>query len=184
LLQFELVPLEEETLTGGNVGDEQIEHATAMVALGGGKGVLDRARKMTKRLLPVLPLDLQLGANKEEGAGALGVLKNFQANPLTYMPNSGNKVVKVLPALSLQEPVMALSDISERVVKIFYDEEQARIEALPPDVLVLTALDVELAAAREARDRPRFVHGVGLNTGSEMASLKNNYPKKMGLITS
>ncbi|MBM0142392.1 hypothetical protein [Pseudomonas cannabina] len=36
----ELIPLEDEVLTGGNVGDEQIEHATAMVALGGGKGVL------------------------------------------------------------------------------------------------------------------------------------------------
>jgi nucleoside phosphorylase len=146
----ELVPLEEEVLTGGNVGDEQVEHATAMVALGGGKGVLDRARKMAKRLLPVLPLDLQLGANSEDGTGALGILKNFQANPLTYMPNSGKKVVKALPALSLQEPVLTLSVISKRIVKIFYEEEQARIEALPPDVLVLTALDVELAAAKQA----------------------------------
>ncbi|QEY17558.1 phosphorylase [Cellvibrio sp. KY-GH-1] len=146
----EFIHIEEEVLTGGNVGDEQIEHATAMVALGGGKGVLDRARKMAKKLLPVLPLDLQLGANSEDGAGALGVLKNFQTNPLTYMPNSGNKVVKVLPALSLQEPVISLSDISERIVKIFYEEEKARIEALPPDVLVLTALDVELAAAKQA----------------------------------
>ena len=137
-------------LTGGNVGDEQIEHATAMIALGGGKGVLDRARKMTKKLLPVLPLDLQLGANSEDGLGALGVLKNFQTNPLTYMPNSGNKVVKFLPAISLQEPVLALSEISARIVKIFYEEERARIDALPPDVLVLTALDVELAAAKQA----------------------------------
>lgn len=146
----ELIHLEEEVLTGGNVGDEQIEQATVMVALGGGKGVLDRARKMVKRLLPVLPLDLELGANSEDGAGALGILKNFQTNPLTYMPNSGKKVIKVLPALSLQEPVMTLSDISKRIVKIFYEEEQARIDALPPDVLVLTALDVELAAAKQA----------------------------------
>ena len=146
----ELVSLEEAVLTGGNVGDEQIEHATAMVALGGGKGVLDRARKMAKRLLPVLPLDLELGANSEDGAGALGVLKTFRTNPLTYMPNSGNKVVTVLPALSLQEPVLALTEISRRIVKIFYEEELARIDALPPDVLVLTALDVELAAAKQA----------------------------------
>lgn len=146
----ELIPLEDDVLTGGNVGDEQIEHATAMVALGGGKGVLDRARKMTKRMLPVLPLDLQLGANSEDGTGALGVRKNFLTSPLTYLPNTGNKVVKILPALSLQEPVMALADISKRIVKIFHDEEQARVEALPPDVLVLTALDVELAAAKQA----------------------------------
>ena len=146
----ELVPLEDEVLTGGNVGDEQIEHATAMVALGGGKGVLDRARKMAKRLLPVLPLDLHLGANSEDGNGALGVLRNFHTSSLTYMPNTGNKVVQALPALSLQEPVMALSDISKRIVKIFCEEDQARFEALPPDVLVLTALDVESASAKQA----------------------------------
>lgn len=160
----ELVPLEEEVLTGGNVGDEQIEHASAMVALGGGKGVLDRARKMSKRLLPVLPLDLQLGANSEDGAGALSVLKSFQTNPLTYMPNSGNKVVKVLPALSLQEPVLALSDISSRIVKIFYEEERARTDALPPDVLVLTALDVELAAAK---------HAFGISEDAEHTTIAN-----------
>ena len=146
----ELTPLQEEVLTGGNVGDEQIEYATAMVALGGGKGVLDRARKMAKRLLPVLPLDLHLGANSEDGAGALGVLRKFETNPLTYMPNSGNEVVKVLPALSLQEPVMTMGEISKRIVRIFYEEEQGRVNALPPDVLVLTALDVELAAAKQA----------------------------------
>lgn len=146
----ELIPLEDDVLTGGNVGDAQIEHTTAMVALGGGKGVLDRARKMARRMLPVLPLDLQLGANSEDGVGALGVRKEFLTSPLTYMPNTGNKVARVLPALSLQEPVMALADISKRVVKILHDEEQARVEALPPDVLVLTALDVELAAAKQA----------------------------------
>ena len=146
----EFFSLDEEVLTGGNVGDEQLEHATAMVALGGGKGVADRARKMAKRFLPVLPLDLQLGANSEDGAGALGVLKALQANPLTYMPFSGNQVLKVLPALSLQEPVLPMSTISRRIVGIFYEEEQARIAALPPDVLILTALEVELAAAKHA----------------------------------
>jgi nucleoside phosphorylase len=66
------------------------------------------------------------------------------------MPNSGNKVVRVLSALSLQEPVLPLTDISRRIVKIIYEEEQARLSALPPDVLILTALDVELAAAKHA----------------------------------
>lgn len=146
----ELEYVEEEVLTGGNVGDEQVEHATVMVALGGGKGVSDRARKMAKRRLPVLALDLQIGANSEDGGGALSVLKSFKASPLSYMPNSGNKVVKQLPALSLQEPVLSMAEISRRIAKIFYQEEQARIEALPPDVLVLTALDVELSAAKQA----------------------------------
>lgn len=146
----ELVNLEDEIVTGGNVGDEQVEVASAMVALGGGKGVLDRARKMAKRSLPVLPLDLRLGALSEDGSGALGVLKSFQAAPLTYMPNTGNTVVKGLLALSLQEPVLPLPEIARRIVDIFHQEELARLAALPPDVLVLTALDIELAAAKQA----------------------------------
>lgn len=163
----ELVNLEDEIVTGGNVGDEQVEVATAMVALGGGKGVLDRARKMTKRSLPVLPLDLRLGALSEDGAGALGVLKSFQAAPLTYMPNTGNTVVKGLLALSLQEPVLSLPEIARRIVDIFHQEELARLAALPPDVLVLTALDIELAAAKRAfgitEDAAPTITGTGLH---------------------
>lgn len=146
----ELVDLENEIVTGGNVGDEQVEVASAMVALGGGKGVLDRARKMARRSLPVLPLDLQLGAFSEDGSGASGILKTFRSTPLMYMPNTGTSVVKSLPALSLQEPVLSLPEIAKRIVKVFYEEEQARLAALPPDVLVLTALDIELAAAKQA----------------------------------
>lgn len=164
----ELIPLDEEVLTGGNVGDEQTEHATAMIVLGGGKGVTDRTRKMTKKSLPVIPLDLQLGANSEDGTGALGVLNSFLNNPLIYMPFSGNSVVKILPVLSLQEPVLEFSDIAKRIVTLFYQEELARISALPPDVLVLTALPIELAAAKQALgiapDTPPTTTSTGLHT--------------------
>lgn len=146
----ELYPLEEEVLTGGNVGDEQVVHATAMIALGGGKGVSDRARKMVRKSAPVIPLDLLLGANSEDGEGAISILKSFTRSPLTYMPFTGNTVVRTLPVLSLQEPVLDLRDIAKRIVDILYLEEQARVAALPPDVLVLTALPVELAAAKQA----------------------------------
>jgi hypothetical protein len=95
----EHICIDDEILTGSNVGEEQIEHATAMIALGGGKGVLDRAHKMAKKSLPVLPLDLQLGANKEDGKGALGVLQKFREAPLTYMQNTGLSVVKVFQLL-------------------------------------------------------------------------------------
>lgn len=146
----EHIYIDDEIVTGSNIGEEQIKHATAMIALGGGKGVLDRAYKMTKKSLPVLPLDLQLGANKEDGAGALGVLKRFQENPLAYLPNTGNAVLKSYGALSLEEPVLEFPQIANRIVSILYEEKQAQIAALPPDVLVLTALDIELAAAKQA----------------------------------
>ncbi len=146
----EHIYIDDDIVTGSNIGEEQIDNATAMIALGGGKGVLDRAHKMAKKSMPVLPLDLQLGANKEDGSGALGVLKKFQENPLTYMPNTGNVVLKSFGALSLEEPVLEFPQIAKRIAAIFHDEKQARNVALPPDVLVLTALDIELAAAKQA----------------------------------
>lgn len=163
----ELAPLEEETLTGGNVGDEQIEHADAMVALGGGKGVLDRARKMSKKSLPVLPLDLQLGANSEDGTGALGIYKSFQSSPLTYMPHTGTQVIRTWSGLSLQDPVLELPNIANGIVRILHEEKLARTAALPPDVLILTALDIELAAARHALgisdDMPPIITNTGIH---------------------
>lgn len=146
----EHITLEEDILTGSNVGTEQIEHATAMITLGGGKGVLDRAHKMTKQSLPVLPLDLQLGANKEDGDGSLKVLEKFHSDPLKYMPNTGGEVVKILPSFSLEDSVLGFTKIAKRIVNTFYEEELARVAALPPDVLILTALPVELAAAKQA----------------------------------
>ncbi|PFH12390.1 nucleoside phosphorylase [Collimonas sp. PA-H2] len=146
----ESVTIDDELLTGGNVGDEQTNIASAMVALGGGKGVLDRGRKMVKKLLPVLPLDLQLGANSEDGQGALAIMKAFRAQPLTYMPHTGEEVARKLSALSLQEPVLDFDEIARKIVDIFEAEVLAKRASEPPDVLVLTALPIELAAAKQA----------------------------------
>ena len=57
----EIFYVEDDLVTGGNIGDEQVEVATALIALGGGKGVSDRARKTRNRKLPILPFDLRLG---------------------------------------------------------------------------------------------------------------------------
>lgn len=173
----EHICIDDEILTGSNVGEEQIEHATAMIALGGGKGVLDRAHKMAKKSLPVLPLDLQLGANKEDGKGALGVLQKFREAPLTYMQNTGLSVVKSISAITLEEPVLDFSQISKRIITIFHEEEQARLAALPPDVLVLTALPVELSAARQAlnisEDTQPFITSIGLHVWKTVI-IRNN----------
>lgn len=161
----EHICIDDEILTGSNVGEEQIEHATAMIALGGGKGVLDRAHKMVKKGLPILPLDLQIGSNKEDGNGALGLLKKFRDTPQTYLQNTGSTVVKSISALSLEEPVLEFPQIAKRIITIFYKEEQARHAALPPDVLVLTALPIELSAARQALNINEGVQPIVTSTG-------------------
>ncbi|KPG95939.1 purine phosphorylase [Pseudomonas sp. RIT-PI-q] len=146
----EIIYVEDDLITGGNIGDEQVEVATAMIALGGGKGVSDRARKMSKRKLPILPFDLQLGGFSDDGQGALGLRGNFLRDPLSMFPVTGEQVKRELDVLSLQEPIFGLNELAERSVSLFQAEREAEQASRTPDVLILTALSVELAAARLA----------------------------------
>lgn len=150
----EIIYLEDDVITGGNIGDEQVEVATAMIALGGGKGVSDRARKMRRDKRPVLPFDLQLGGFSEDGQGALGLHANFFKEPLTMFPLTGEQVKGRLDSMSLQEPIYGLDKIADLSVGLFQAEIEAREAARSPDLLVITAIAIELAAAKK-------VFGVG-----------------------
>jgi len=142
--------IRDEVVTGGNIGDAQAAHASAMIALGGGKGVSDRAYKMMKKGLPVYPMDLKIGANSEDGEGALGLYRNFMSAPLPFFSHTGANVVSKTPALSLEEPVLMVAEIAAHVVGLLEGELAAELNAAPTNVLVLTALPVELNAARMA----------------------------------
>ncbi|MCF5736512.1 purine phosphorylase [Pseudomonas syringae] len=145
----QIVYIEDDMVTGGYIGDEQVEVATAMIAVGGGKGVSDRARKLRRRKLPVLPFDLQLGGFSEDGEGALGLRANFFREPLTMFPFTGEQVKGRLDSMSLQEPIYGLDKIADLSVGLFRAESEAREAARSPDLLVITAIAIELAAARK-----------------------------------
>lgn len=145
----QIVYIEDDLVTGGNIGDEQVEVATAMIALGGGKGVSDRARKLRKRKLPVLPFDLQLGGFSEDGEGALGLRANFFREPLALFPFTGEQVKGRLESMSLQEPLYSLDKLADLSVGLFQAEIEAKEAARSPDLLVITAIAIELAAAKK-----------------------------------
>lgn len=144
--------LDDDLITGGNIGDEQVDAATAMIALGGGKGVSDRARKMRKAKHPILPFDLKLGGICGDGDGALGLYDQFFREPLAMFPCTGESVKKRLDTLSLQEPYYELGQLSEISVELLKTEWATKQSLRTPDVLILTALPVELAAAKKAFD--------------------------------
>ena len=146
----EILYVEDDVITGGNIGDEQAEVATAMIALGGGKGVSDRAYKLRKRKMPILPFDLMIGGFSEDGQGAVGLHAHFFKDPLSMFPNTGEQVKGDLAELSLQEPIYTLEELAEKTVALFQAEREAEQASRAPDVLILTALSVELAAARLA----------------------------------
>lgn len=45
----DVIYVEDDLVTGGNIGDEQVDVATAMIALGGGKGSLTAHARCVKR---------------------------------------------------------------------------------------------------------------------------------------
>ncbi|MEX5535581.1 5'-methylthioadenosine/S-adenosylhomocysteine nucleosidase [Pseudomonas syringae] len=145
----QILYVEDDMVTGGYIGDEQVEVATAMIALGGGKGVSDRARKLRRRKLPVLPFDLQLGGFSEDGEGALGLRANFFKEPFTMFPFTGEQVKGRLESLSLQEPLYSLDKLADLSVGLFETEIKAKEAARSPDLLVITAIAIELAAAKK-----------------------------------
>lgn len=141
--------LDDELITGGNIGEQQVEVANAMIALGGGKGVSDRANKMRKANHPILPFDLQLAGICEDGRGARGLNEKFFKEPKTMFPRTGEIVIQQLDTLSLQEPVFPLEKISDIAVALIKQEWATQQLLREPDVLILTALPVELAAAKK-----------------------------------
>jgi len=136
--------------TGGNIGDEQIGRASAMVAVGGGKGVTDRAHKMMRKGCPVLPLDLSVGALSGDGDGALGLHKKLLAEPQRFFPLTADHVKRYLPSLSLDIQGADVEAVAERVVESLAAEFDAARGNAPIEVIVLTALPIELAAIHSA----------------------------------
>lgn len=164
----EIATIPDDLVTGGNIGDEQAERAAGMIALGGGKGVADRARKLMRKGLPVYPMDLVIGANSEDGDGALALHRTFMSAPLPFLSHTGDAARSKSLALSLEEPIQSVAAIAEGVVAILEDEIAAEQGAAPTDVLVLTALAVELQAARMA-------FGIDEQTPASKTSIGQNH---------
>jgi len=145
----DFVNIPDDVHTGGNIGDEEAARTNGMVAIGGGKGVADRASKLCRRGFPVLPFDLQIGALSEDGEGAIALHRAVSEAPERFFPHTAARVRAALPGLSLDAPVMDLSAIAERSVAVLGDELAAADASAPAGVLFLTALPIELAAMLE-----------------------------------
>jgi len=140
--------VDDDVHTGGNIGDEQIGRASAMVAIGGGKGVTDRAHKMMRKGCPVLPMDLSVGALSGDGDGALGLHKRLLAEPQRFFPLLPNHAKRYLPSLSLDVQGADVEAVATRVVELIAAELAAARANGAIDVVVLTALPTELSAIR------------------------------------
>jgi nucleoside phosphorylase len=144
----EIVYVDSDVHTGGNIGDEQVQRADAMIAIAGGKGVADRAHKMMRKGCPVLPLDISLGSLSDDGEGALGLHKKLLSEPHRLFPNTHASIRSQIPALSLELDGSDPRAVANRAVDAIGAELAAARANGPIEVVVLTALAIELAAVK------------------------------------
>lgn len=143
-----LVMLPDDIHTGGNIGDTQVAAAFAMVAVGGGKGVSDRAAKMMRKGAIVVPLDARIGAMSSDGKGSESLYQQALSAPERFAPSAPEALRAVLPLLTVHG---ATADVAvTATVDVLARAHAEREEARTPDVLVLTALSIELEAVKRA----------------------------------
>lgn len=162
----DVVDIPNDVHTGGNIRDEQTSRAAAMIAIGGGKGVTDRAWKLRKEGIPVLPFDLMIGSFSNDGDGALGLHRQFMEQPKGFFANTGDQLRGRVLSLSLERPVLELPEIVSQSIAAIAAEIEAARRAGPVEVLLLTALPVELQASLDilgAADKAATKTANGMN---------------------
>ena len=136
--------------TGGNIGDKQVEWAHAMVVVSGGKGVADRAAKLRRKAAPIVALDIDLGSTASDGLGGVGLHRRCLTAPTEFLPHTGSRLPGIIPSMSLMTRSAEPSQVASIVTSLLTAEFNAQNAARPIDVLLLTALPVELNAAQRA----------------------------------
>lgn len=127
----DIIFVEDELHTGGNIRDAQLERAGAMISLGGGKGVADEAAKLIRRGKPVLPLDLAIGALSGDGEGALALHRRLLTEPSVFFPQTHTSVRGLIPSLSLEMGSVDPLAVALRIVDAIAAERAAAVIAAP-----------------------------------------------------
>ena len=118
--------IEESLYSGGEYRDRQAEFCDAMIAIGGGKGTYQVADKMLSFAKPVMPMDIQLGAQHQSAAGAIQLLDEMKADEKVFLRHSHQVVNQRLYALSLEKPYWNTSRIAHTTVFILTNEMEAQ----------------------------------------------------------
>ena len=94
----------------------------ALVILGGGTGVEHSADLYLSRRKPVVPLDLALGASRDDGTGgAMRLAKEARAEPTRFFrfsPAYANTEGAALAEIATRNGAAAAADIADRTVSL------------------------------------------------------------------
>lgn len=135
--QVRTIYVPDEVYTGEMIRQELRQHASAICTLGGGKGVMVLAAGRGD--IPLLPMDIKIGANCNDGEGSLALRRNAIANPAHFFKSDVDALRLALPRLSLEDFSQTSEIVAARVVAVLANELQARqraVERIQPPRLI------------------------------------------------
>lgn len=139
----------EEHHVGGHIRRTIAGLSSALVAVGGGKGVNDLQRTFAELRRPVLPLGIEIGAACEDGTGAVGLYRRAVAAPETFFMRAPEKLRAFLLARGMANGPEEPGASAAAAVRLL-DEELAGVDlnasSREVDVLAVAVLPVELQA--------------------------------------
>lgn len=139
----------EDHHVGGHIRHTIAGLSSALVAVGGGKGVTDLQRAFAELRRPVLPLGIEIGAACEDGTGAVGLYRRALASPETFFARVPEKLRAFLLASGMADDTAAAAVSAAGAARLL-DEELAGLDlngsSREVDVLAVAVLPVELKA--------------------------------------
>ncbi|MFO0580028.1 MAG: TauD/TfdA family dioxygenase [Polyangia bacterium] len=121
-VRIDYVP--DELYTGEVIRQKLRQHASAICALGGGKGVSVLATGRGD--IPLLPMDALLGASCNDGDGSLALRRHAIVDPGHFFRGDVEAFKLALPRLSLEDFSQPPEDVALRAVAVLAHELQAR----------------------------------------------------------
>ena len=138
----EVTFIEEEMYSGGEYRDWQQACCDGMIAVGGGAGTYQVARKMCDAGKPVFPVDIQIGARHRDGTGAIQLLSEMKTVGERFLPRNHRIVNEKLALLSLEHPHWSMGRVATTIAKVM-DDEVSR-EDIPEPVGLFGKLKAKL----------------------------------------
>ena len=119
---LEIRHIPESHYTGGEYRDCLADMSDGMIAIGGGKGTYITGDIMLAARKPVIPMDIRIGARREDGEGALKLLDEMKSDPKLFLPRRYEIVKTRLFALSLEGECPLVERIANEVADILKSE--------------------------------------------------------------